>query len=134
MKLIDDGNSTFGYKIHIFYHVCISCSVMSKLCDPMDFHKPGSSVLEFSRQECRSKLLFPSPGELPILGIESRSPALQADSLPPKPPGKPDLEMGPGLFSHDSCLTEILCKLSRTLWNPPGHKSLFGSPISVFSF
>ena len=25
---------------------------------------------------------FPSPGELPDLGIEPRSPALQADSLP----------------------------------------------------
>ena len=35
--------------------------------------------------------------------MEPRSPALQADSLPPKPPGKLDLEMGPGLFSHDSC-------------------------------
>ena len=29
MKLIDKGNSTFGYKIHIFYYVCISCSVVS---------------------------------------------------------------------------------------------------------
>ena len=35
----------------------------------------------FSRQEYWSELLFPSPGELPDLGIEPRSPALQADSL-----------------------------------------------------
>ena len=32
---------------------------------------------------------FPSPGDLPNLGIESRSPALQADSLLAEPPGKP---------------------------------------------
>ena len=30
-----------------------------------------------------------SPGTLPDPGIESGSPALQADSLPPEPPGKP---------------------------------------------
>ena len=32
---------------------------------------------------------FPSPGDLPNTGIEPRSPALQADSLPAEPPGKP---------------------------------------------
>ena len=32
---------------------------------------------------------FPSPGDLPNLGIEPRSPALQADSLPAEPQGKP---------------------------------------------
>ena len=30
----------------------------------------------------------PSPGNLPNPGIELRSPALQADSLPAEPPGK----------------------------------------------
>ena len=35
----------------------------------------------FSRQEYWSGLPFPSPGDLPDLGIEPRSPALQADSL-----------------------------------------------------
>ena len=32
---------------------------------------------------------FPSLGDLPNPGIEPRSPALQADSLPAEPPGKP---------------------------------------------
>ena len=32
---------------------------------------------------------FPSPGDLPNPGIEPGSPALQADSLPTEPPGKP---------------------------------------------
>ena len=38
--------------------------------------------MEFSRQEYWSGLPFPFPGDLPDPGIEPRSPALQADSLP----------------------------------------------------
>ena len=45
-------------------------------------------TMEFSRQDW-SGLPFPSPGDLPIPGIKPRSPALQADSLPAKPQGKP---------------------------------------------
>ena len=45
----------------------------------------------FSRQECWSGLPFLSPGDLPNPGIEPRSPALQADILPSKPPGKPSM-------------------------------------------
>ena len=45
--------------------------------------------MEFSRLEYWSGWPFPSPGDLPDLGIEPRSPALQADSLPTEPPGKP---------------------------------------------
>ena len=43
--------------------------------------------MEFSRQGYWSRLLFPSPGDLPNPGIKPRSPALQADTLPSKPPG-----------------------------------------------
>ena len=43
----------------------------------------------FSRQEYWSGLPFPFPGDLPNPGIDLRSPALQADSLPSQPPGKP---------------------------------------------
>ena len=50
-------------------------------------HAPLS--MEFSRQECRSGLPFPSPGDLSDPRIEPRFPALQADSLPSEPPGKP---------------------------------------------
>ena len=49
------------------------------LCDPMDF----------SRSEYWSGYPFPSPGDLPNPEIEPRSPALQADSLPAEPHGKP---------------------------------------------
>ena len=42
----------------------------------------------FSKQKCWSGLPFPSPGDLPNPGIEPRSPALQADTLPSEPPYK----------------------------------------------
>ena len=42
----------------------------------------------FSRQECRSRLPFPSPGDLPNPGIKPGSPALQTDASPSGPPGK----------------------------------------------
>ena len=45
--------------------------------------------MEFSRQEYWSGVPFPSPGDLPNLGIKPRSAALQAVTLPSEPPGKP---------------------------------------------
>ena len=45
--------------------------------------------MEFSRQEYCSGLPFPSPRDLPDPGINPVSPALQAESLPSKPPEKP---------------------------------------------
>ena len=59
------------------------------LCDPMDCvaHQAPLSM-GFSRQEHWSGLPFPSSRDLPDLGIEPRSPALQADSSPSEPPGK----------------------------------------------
>ena len=42
--------------------------------------------MKFSRQEYWSGLPVPSPGDLPDPGIESVSPALQANSLPSEPP------------------------------------------------
>ena len=50
------------------------------------FNYPPS--MGFSRQEYWSGLPFPSPEDLPDLGIEPMSPALQADALPSEPPGK----------------------------------------------
>ena len=43
----------------------------------------------FPRQSYWSGLPFPSTGDLPNPGTEAGSPALQADSLPFEPPGKP---------------------------------------------
>ena len=45
--------------------------------------------MEFPRQEYWSGLPFPSPGDLPNLGIKPASSALQADSVPGEPSGEP---------------------------------------------
>ncbi|XP_070326916.1 dnaJ homolog subfamily C member 9 isoform X1 [Odocoileus virginianus] len=57
----------------------------------MDCSLPGSSVqsMEFSRQEYKSGLPFLSPVDLPHWGIDTRSPALQADSSPSELQGSP---------------------------------------------
>ena len=55
--------------------------------------------MEFSRLVYWSGLLFPPPGDLPDPGIEPGPPALQADSLPAEPPGKPSPLVNE-LFAH----------------------------------
>ena len=65
----------------------VSCSIVSSFLRPHAHQAP--LFVEFSRQEYWSGLLFPSPGDLPDPGIEPRSPALQADSLPSELLGKP---------------------------------------------
>ena len=61
----------------------------------MDYRPPHQAPLSmgFSKQEYWSGLSFPSPGDLPDPGIESRSSALQVDSLPSEPRGKTILRM-----------------------------------------
>ena len=60
------------------------------LCDCMDcVAYQASPWVGFSRQEYRSELPFPSPGDLPNPGIEPGSPTLQADALPSEPPRRP---------------------------------------------
>ena len=50
----------------------------------------------FPKQEYWSGLPFPPAGDLLNPGIEPRSPTLQAECLPPEPPGKP---LSPAFFS-----------------------------------
>ena len=61
--------------------LCLVTQSYPAFCDPLG--------MGFSRQEYWSGLPCPPPGDLPNPGIELRSPTLQADSLPSKPPGKP---------------------------------------------
>ena len=79
---------------HLGFYTVLCCvlshSVVSDaLCSPMNCTYQAPLSMEFSRQEYWSALPFPSPGDLPNPGIESRSPALQTDSLPSEPSGKP---------------------------------------------
>ena len=57
--------------------------------------------MEFSKQEYQSTLPYPSLGDLPDPGTEPESPALQADSLPSEPPGKPFSVLIPVNFLQD---------------------------------
>ena len=68
---------------------CLVAELCPILFNPMGCGPPGSFSMGFSRQEYWSGLPFPSPGNLPDSGIKPRSPALQADSLPSEPLGKP---------------------------------------------
>ena len=70
--------------------VVLSRSVMSSFFRPRGLW-PARLLCSwgFSRQEYWSGLPCPPPGDLPNPGIEPRSPAMRADSLPSEPPGKP---------------------------------------------
>ena len=66
--------------------VAQSCSA---LATPWTVAHHAPLSMGFSRQEYWSGLPFPSLGCLSDPGIESRSPAMQADSLPSEPQGEP---------------------------------------------
>ena len=68
--------------------LCLAAQVCLTLCNLMDSSPPGSSVLGDSPGKntgCHGFL----QGNLPNPGIEPRFSALQVDSLPSEPPGKP---------------------------------------------
>ena len=64
----------------------LSCSVISNSLWPHRLYPPDSSVHGDSPGKITGMDL---PGDLPNSGIEPRTPALQADSLPSELPGKP---------------------------------------------
>ena len=61
---------------------------MSDSVTPWTVARQAPLSMRFYRQESWSELPCPPTGDLPNPGIKPRSPALQADSLPPEPPGK----------------------------------------------
>ena len=77
--------------------------------------------MEFSRPEYWIGYPFPSPRDLPNPGIEPRSPALEADSLPAEPQGEskntgvgslsflpdPGIEVGSPALEADSLPAEL---------------------------
>ena len=78
----------------------------------------------FFREEYWSGLPCPPPGDLPNPGIKPRSPALQSNSLPSEPPGKPMLstsprEEGAGPGALAGCPPTLPCRV------PPGQETLF---------
>ena len=65
------------------------------LAIPWTIARQAPLSMGLSRQEYWSGLPFPSPRDLPDSGIEPRSPALQADSLPTELQGKPHFSISP---------------------------------------
>ena len=68
------------------FSLSLSLSLVTKSCPtlviPWTVACQAPLSMGFSRQECWSRLPFPSPGDLPDPGIKPSSPSLQADSLP----------------------------------------------------
>ena len=83
-------------------NVYLSCAVLSLsvMSDSVQPHglKPAPLVMGILQARILEWLPGPPLGNLPNPGIEPRSPALQADSLPSVPPGKPK-NMGVGSLS-----------------------------------
>ena len=76
----------------ISVYVCVLAQSCLTLCDCMDCSLPDplSGILHTRILE---RVAISSPGDLPNPGTEPESPAslaLQADSLPTEPPGKPE--------------------------------------------
>ena len=71
-----------NFKMFIFVSEVKVAQLCPTLCNPMDYTVHG--ILQALILEP-----FSSPGELLNPGIKARSPALQADSLPAEPQGKP---------------------------------------------
>ena len=77
---------------------------------PQTVARQAPLSMGFSRQEYWSGLSFPSPRGLPDPGIELGSPALQVESLPSEPAGKP-------LESHTYIETSSMIQLIwQTSW------------------
>ena len=91
-------------------------SEVSQSC--LTLFNPIDSILRvypstgFSRQEYRSGLPFPSPGDLPNSGIEPGSPTLQADAVPSEPPGELSSNLGQGTRFHMPQLRPSTAKIN----------------------
>ena len=78
---------------------------------------------EFSRSEYWSGWPFPSPEYLPNPGINPRFPALQVDSSPAEPRGKPSMHTAP--FSSGAQSRPTLCDpMDRSTAGLPVHHQL----------
>ena len=80
-----ENTGIYTKKVKVTVLVNQSCLT---LCDPIGCSPPGSSVHGFLQAIKLEWLAVLSPWDLQDPQIKSGSSALQADSLPPEPPGK----------------------------------------------
>ena len=79
----------YSERISLFLNAIVLCLVTqsySILWDPKDYSPPGSSVHGISQARILEWVARPSSRG----SSQPRSPALQVDSLPSEPPGKPN--------------------------------------------
>ena len=74
-------------------HLCLVAQLCPPLCHPWTVARQAPLSMEFFRQGYWSGLPFPTPGDLPDLGIEPVSPV------------SPSLTVGIFLLSHLGSLT-----------------------------
>ena len=79
-------------------YACVMCVYLCYLLSHVQLFATPQTVacqaplsMEFPKQEYWTGQPFPSPGDLPNLRIEARSPALHVDSLLSEPAAKPHL-------------------------------------------
>ena len=82
-------NGVLGNSLPVTPIMCQSLSFVRLFVTPWTVHPQAPLSMEFSGQEYQSGQPLPSLEDLPHPGIKHPSPALQADSLPFEPPGKP---------------------------------------------
>ena len=110
------------------------------LCDPMDCTPPGSSVHGVLQARVLEWAAIPFSRDLPNPGIKPRSPALQADSLPPEPPGKPNYvntyenkqKLLPALM-WDSKVFFCFCFFFFPFFNLPGLSAYLSPCLTISS-
>ena len=113
--------------------VCRVLSCIQLFVTPWTVTCQATLSMEFSRQVYSSGLPFPAPGDLPDPGIEPgspMSPALQADSLPAEPLGKP-LSIG---FSRQEYWSGLPCPPPGDLPDPRIEPSSLMSPALAGEF
>ena len=104
----------------LLVHVCLVSRVWL-FATPWTRACQAPLSMQFSRQEYWSGFPFPSPGSLFHPGIKPRSPALQADSLPSEPPGKPQIT--PRFhFPQPLAITALLCVSEFNYSNSPTYE------------
>ena len=76
-------------KISLLINVLSRSVVFDFFVTPRTVTCQAPLSMGFPRQEYWSGLPFPSPGDLPVLGIEPESPALPGRLFKAEPPGRP---------------------------------------------
>jgi len=95
---------------NISVSVCYSLSRVWFFVTPWTVAHQAPLSMGFPRQEYWNELSFLSPGHLPDAGVEPGSSALQVDSLPSEPPGKPPVVSNMLLLLLLSCFRHVrLC-------------------------